>query len=132
MLNAQETREKLMRIGLQSTVMESRGLHLVSVGPFATRDQAGRAARRAESIGLETYITPRTGEEYALQFGVFRQIENAKDLVSRIHRLGMTAYTAMQNGLTIVFAGPFASRSQAAAAAQQAAQAGYAPLVIRR
>jgi cell division septation protein DedD len=131
-LNAQETREKLMRIGLQATVTESRGLHLVSVGPFPTRDEAERAARRAESVGLETYITPRTGEEYALQFGVFRQVANANDLVSRIHRLGMTAYTAVQNGLTIVFAGPFASRGEAAAAAQQAAQAGYAPLLIRR
>ena len=139
--NVAETKRQLERLGYRPDVRQSGGLQIVSLGPFASLDQAQREAARLKNANIESIVTSdhalqpstiaRPGT-YVVQLGAFRERTNAQQLIRRIARLGRRARTVVSGGLTVVSVGPFTSRRGAAAESERLRSAGFETLVTNR
>jgi hypothetical protein len=69
---------------------------------------------------------------FVVQVGAFRDPGNARELATRLERLGEKAFTDRSDGLLLVRTGPFASRAMAAVASQRLNRAGIRSYVQSR
>ncbi|MGZ8867151.1 MAG: SPOR domain-containing protein, partial [Thermoanaerobaculia bacterium] len=132
--NAAEARRRIEAAGGRAEISRAGSLHLVTVGPFESREGARREAARLQSAGVETVVIgDRAGSRpYVVQAGVFRQRRNLLELVSRLAQKGETSFTVRNGALTFVYVGPFPTRQQAADAGKRLESAGFESYVTRR
>jgi cell division protein FtsN len=138
--NADAARRELERLGLPPLIERNGALQIVSAGPFATREEAERAAMRLTDAGVENYlfgeaagaVPLRDAPGYVVQVGAFREPVNARHLTSQLQRLGQQSFTVPSGGLTLVRTGPFRSRHAASAASERLRKAGFDALVLPR
>jgi len=103
---------------------------LLPAEPATLRDVAfGPPPAISESKPAEA--TTATGA-FVVQVGAFRDPGNARELATRLERLGEKAFTDRSDGLLLVRTGPFASRAMAAVASQRLNRAGIRSYVQSR
>jgi cell division septation protein DedD len=139
--NVAETKRQLERLGHRPDVRWSGGLQIVSVGPFASLDQAQREAARLKNANIKSIVTSEDAPQpspiagpgtYVVQLGAFRERTNAQQLIRRLARLARRAQTVVSGSLTFVSVGPFTSRKAAAAESDRLRNAGFETLVTNR
>jgi len=69
---------------------------------------------------------------FVVQIGAFRDPGNARELATRLERLGERPFTDRSEGLLLVRTGPFASRAVATVASQRLSRAGIQSYVLSR
>jgi cell division septation protein DedD len=69
---------------------------------------------------------------FVVQIGAFRDAGNARQLATRLERLGERPFTDRSEGLLLVRTGPFVSRARATVASQRLSRAGIASYVLTR
>jgi cell division septation protein DedD len=138
--NADDARAEVERLGMHAMVEQSGALQVVSAGPFATRDEAERAATKLTDAGVENYLfgdaaaaAPlRESPAYVVQVGAFREPANARQLTGALRRRGEKPFTVTSGDLTLVRTGPFHSRQAATAASERLRKAGFDALIVPR
>jgi hypothetical protein len=83
--------------------------------------------------GIHTVVTGErreTMQGYVVQIGAYRVPANAVDTLKRARRSGVNATSSASGALTIVHAGPYRSRQEAAAAAALLTGAGLEAVVV--
>jgi hypothetical protein len=83
--------------------------------------------------GIHTVVTGErreTMQGYVVQIGAYRVPANAVDTLARARRSGVDATSSASGALTIVHAGPYRSRQEAAAAAALLTGAGLEAVVV--
>jgi SPOR domain/Pilus formation protein N terminal region len=76
--------------------------------------------------------TPAASGFYVVQLGAFRDPGNARQLATRLTRLGEIPFTDRSEGLLLVRTGPFASRTVATIAAERLRRVGIEGYVLSR
>ena len=77
-------------------------------------------------------VTPSQSRPFVVQIGAFRESVNARELSTRLTRLGEDPFTDLRDGLLLVRTGPFASLIKATTASQRLHRAGIASYVVSR
>lgn len=75
---------------------------------------------------------PGTAGAFIVQIGAFRDAANARQLATRLERLGETPFTDRGEGLLLVRTGPFVSRTMATTAVNRLRRAGIESYVLSR
>ncbi len=97
--------------------------------PVTLRDVAfGARVTRAESKPP----APVAAGAFVVQIGAFREPANARQLATRLERLGETPFTDRGEGLLLVRTGPFVSRTMAAIAVNRLRRAGIESYILSR
>ena len=74
----------------------------------------------------------RLADRFLVQAGVFREDSNARQLIGQLQRIRERPFTVARNGLTVIYLGPFETRTDALAASERIRLAGFKGFVTRR
>jgi cell division septation protein DedD len=140
--NAAAARQQVESLGGHVEVTRSGSLHLLTLGPFASREVAEGEAIRLKAAGIAAFIvadrtlspkaSPISRGPHVVQAGAFRQAINVRELLLRLQRSGEKPFTRSTDGLTVVYVGPFETRQDAVTARERLHRAGFQGLVTRR
>jgi cell division protein FtsN len=157
--NAAAARQRMQRLGVPADIIRSGPLHLVSVGPFGSREAAEAEEARLEATGVDAVlviarrtartaastpsaraasaspisgISPGSNGPHLVQTGAFRDPQHATQLMARLQHSGEQPFTATARGLTLVYLGPFETRPAALAALERLRREGFDGFVTRR
>jgi cell division protein FtsN len=140
--NAIAARRQIERLGGHAEITRSGSLDLVTIGPFASREEAEAHAARLAAAGVDAVLmadrispamtAPARNGTHVVQVGVFREDRNVRQLLGRLQRRGEQPFIVAAHGLTLVYVGPFDTRQDAVAASERLLRAGFDGLVTRR
>lgn len=133
--NAAAAVARIEASGGTAEITRSGVLHLVTVGPFASREAARTEALRLQAAGVDTVVVADRVPEprpYVVQTGAFRETQNAAALVNRLTEHGQKPFTIRDGSLTYVYVGPFETREQAVHAGARLRRGGFESYVTRR
>ena len=99
--------------------------------PATLRDISFGATATTPSVA-DVVVPPPALHGFVVQVGAFRDPGNARELVTRLERLGEKSFTDRSDGLLLVRTGPFISRSVALNATERLRHAGIDAYVIAR
>jgi cell division septation protein DedD len=104
----------------------------LSLGTY-DKDEVQGALDFARSIEPGSYSAP-AGDRYVIYAGTFQKLSNVKKLSQRFHDEGVKAYTEpvkVTRTLSRIRFGRFATKEDAASAAQKAAEVGLSAAVVK-
>ncbi len=138
--NATAAKRRVEQIGVPVFIERAGSLHLVTAGPFASREAAEEAAARLEAAGIEWLVTtspsavmlPGSRASHVVQAGAFREKRNAASLIDRLRRGGETPFSVASPPLTLVYIGPFPTLQHALTARDRLRLAGIDAFVTKR
>lgn len=140
--NAAAAVHQIGQLGGQARITRSGSFDVVTVGPFATSEEAEAEAQRLRHAHVDVVIVsdrmeqprsaPVANGAHVVQAGAFRESRNADELIGRLRKLGERPFTLVARGLTIVCIGPFEGRQDAVAASERLRSAGLEAMVTRR
>jgi cell division protein FtsN len=140
--NAAAAVHQIEQLGGQARITRSGSFDVVTVGPFATSEEAEAEAQRLRGAHIDVVVVSDRKEQprsspvaigaHVVQAGAFRESRNADDLIGRLHKLGEQPFTVTARGLTIVCIGPFDGRQDAVVASERLRRAGLEGIVARR
>lgn len=140
--NTIAARRQIERLGGHAEITRSGSLDLVTIGPFASREEAEIQAARLTAAGLDAVLmadrisrastAPAANGAHVVQVGVFREDRNVRQLLGRLQRRGEQSFIVAAQGLTLVYVGPFDTRQDALAASERLLRAGFDGFVTRR
>jgi hypothetical protein len=77
-------------------------------------------------------VQVRLTDRFLVQAGVFREESNVRHLISQLRGIRERPFTVARNGLTVIYLGPFQTRTDALAASGRIRLAGFEGFVTRR
>ncbi|MEO8379738.1 MAG: SPOR domain-containing protein [Acidobacteriota bacterium] len=116
-------------VTLPDEPMILRDVMLTELAIAESQPPTARSKRPAPTAAVPVFASAGA---YVVQAGAFRDKRNATSLLGGLRKAGEQAFALAQNGLMVVFAGPFSSRRAAVVASKRLERAGFEGFVTRR
>ena len=107
---------------------------IVPSGPASLSLDVSAQVAATEPPPVRTVVSGELRDrlQWLVAVGAFRVHANAVDTIERARRAGVPVTTQDSGALTLVHAGPYASRDEAAAAASRLTRAGLEAVIVSR